>query len=291
MHCIQKRHQRTKRPYLIATQELLSITNLFFLYIFITSWKKKKGLAEERWFFSLPVSITYKKNFLDVLEKGKIQNEVKIHKETVKKTWSKKANCLVKACNIDLLALVLVLLLIFWGNGTGILPQMDEWSKTNPRALHDFRYSTKKWSDCSFAHWVAVTLIWIEWCHVKQLYRRKSPPDIGAKRWADNTSTMSKRRMSFSLSFLQKSYTVSFGYDFARNSINSLPAVSWLCSRESIWWSSIVYLLASFFQVGVPGFFLVRRFPTFSWISRSTSLRHLSSKSKETKGEWQCFPK
>ena len=189
------------------------------------------------------------------------------------------------------MALVLVLLLIFWGNGTDILPQMDEWSKANPRALHDFRYSTKKWSHCSFAHWVAVTLIWIEWCHVKQLYRRTSPPGIGAERWADNTSTISKRRMSFSLSFLQISYTVSFGYDFARNSINSLPAVSWLCSRESIWWSSIVYLLASCIQVGVPGFFLVRRFPTFSWILRSTSLRHLSSKSKETKGECQCFPK
>ena len=118
--------------------------------------------------------------------------------------------------------------------------------------------------------------------HVKKkLYRRTSPPEIGAERWADNTSTMSKRRMSFSLSSLQTSYTVSFGFDFARNSITSLPAVSWLFSRETIRWSSIAYLTASCFQVRIPGFFLVRRFPTFSWILESTFVRHLSSKSKE----------
>ena len=45
----------------------------------------------------------------------------------------------------------------------------------------------------------------------KKLYRRTSPPEIGAERWASNTSTMSKRRMSLSLSSLQTSYTVSFG--------------------------------------------------------------------------------
>lgn len=123
-----------------------------------------------------------------------------------------------------------MLLLIFWGNGTGILPQMDEWSKANPRALHDFRYSTKKWSHCSFAHWIAVTLIWIEWCHVKQLYRRTFPPGIGAERWADNTSTISKRRMSFSLSSLQISYTVSFGTRRGNNRV--MPRFHTQISRE-----------------------------------------------------------